>query len=200
MSTTQLTTCDVDEPQLNDRQRRFVAEYLVSLNGADAARRAGYAHAKVAAARLLKNPQVAAAIGNVRRNDLERLELTRERILQELACIALRDVADLCDEDGIIRINDLRQLPERVRRCVDSIKCKQHTDADGNISQSIELKLAPKNAAVELAMKHFGLLSDKQAANAVPIVRLSDLCPRPSKPNPVEQRILAVEQLATDQE
>lgn len=50
------------EAKLTERQQRFVEAYNVSGNGTDAARTAGYAHAEVAAVRLLRNVRVAAAL------------------------------------------------------------------------------------------------------------------------------------------
>src|SRR5262245_60004003 len=102
---------------LTDKQRRFVAEYLLTLNATDAARKAGYKQPNVTSARLMANPQIAMQIGDAQRQGLEKLELSREAMLRELACCALRDVADLCDERGVIITDDLRKIPERVRRC-----------------------------------------------------------------------------------
>ena len=71
---------------LSPRIARFVAEYLVDGNGAQAAVRAGYARsgAKVQAARLLKNEQVLAAVRSGQREISHRLALSRERALQGL--------------------------------------------------------------------------------------------------------------------
>ena len=168
MGTTALAVRGVNPKRLTDKQRMFIAEYLVDMNGKRAAIAAGYSarSAKVRAAKLLKHPLVSKAIGNCQRKDLESLGLDRERIVQELACVALRDPIDLCDENGLIRVDDLRQLPERIRRCIDSIKCRQRTDANGNVTQEIELRLSPKTPAIELALKHFGLLGpDKHDVN-----------------------------------
>lgn len=143
---------------LTDKQRRFVAEYLLTLNATDAARKAGYKQPNVTSAKLMANPLIAKQIGEAQRQGLEKLELSRDALLRELANCALRDVADLCDENGTIITDDLRKLPERVRRCIDGIKQRVTTDQSGNQTVTTELKLSPKIAAVELAMKHFGML------------------------------------------
>jgi len=69
---------------LPSKQARFVAEYLVDGNGAQAAVRAGYARsgAKVQAARLLKSETVLAAVRSGQREISDRLALSRERALQ----------------------------------------------------------------------------------------------------------------------
>ena len=53
---------------LTDRKKRFVEEYLVDMNGAEAARRAGYSEkgASQAAYRLLHEPAVQAALVEAR--------------------------------------------------------------------------------------------------------------------------------------
>lgn len=71
---------------LPSKQARFVAEYLVDGNGAQAAVRAGYARsgAKVQAARLLKNEHVLAAVRSGQREISDRLALSRERVVSEI--------------------------------------------------------------------------------------------------------------------
>lgn len=191
MSSTELSIRGASLDRLNDRQRRFVAEYLITLNGADAARRAGYKHPNVAAAKLLKNRSIAAVIGKTQREDLERLDLDRDALLRELAYLALRDPIDLCDADGMIRVDDLRRLPPRIRKCIDGIKVKQETDRDGNVTgQTIELKLAPKTPAVELAMKHFGMIGPDMNVEQKVMVNWDPLYHDHSNdPDPLEERI-----------
>ncbi len=69
---------------LNPRQQRFVAEFLVDLNATQAALRTGYRHSKQAGARLMATPHVIAAVikGMERRN--ERTGIDAEWVLREL--------------------------------------------------------------------------------------------------------------------
>ena len=78
---------------MNERQRRFVAEYLKDGNGTQAAIRAGFSEngAAVQATRLLKNAKVRSAIEAERAPVLERAKLTLEGHLGMLA--AIRDAA-----------------------------------------------------------------------------------------------------------
>lgn len=71
---------------LTDKQRAFVAEYLLDLNGAAAARRAGYS-AKTAseqAAQMLRMPKVLAAVQAGQQARAKRTELTADWVLAEL--------------------------------------------------------------------------------------------------------------------
>jgi phage terminase small subunit len=73
---------------LNERQYRFVHEYLKDLNAADAYRRAGYkAKGEVAranASRLLTNANVQAALVRVREEIAERTQVTKELVMAGL--------------------------------------------------------------------------------------------------------------------
>ena len=71
---------------LTPKQARFVEEYLLDGNGAQAALRAGYGPcgAKVAACRLLTRPNVKAAIDAGRHAYSEKLEITRADIVAKL--------------------------------------------------------------------------------------------------------------------
>jgi len=71
---------------LTSRQERFINEYLLSGNAADAARRAGYCEksAKVRACRLTKDNRIASAIAAKQAENAAKLELTREDVLSGL--------------------------------------------------------------------------------------------------------------------
>ena len=77
---------------LTPKQQLFVAEYLVDFNATAAYQRAGYkAHARSAAvnaARLLTNADIAAEIEQKQQKLLQKVELTAEKVLQEVARIA----------------------------------------------------------------------------------------------------------------
>ncbi len=71
---------------LTPRQARFVKEYLVDLNGTQAAIRAGYAvsGADVQAVRLLGNARVKAAVDAGAAKQHAQLDLTAQKVLTEL--------------------------------------------------------------------------------------------------------------------
>jgi phage terminase small subunit len=80
-----------------DRQRRFVEEYIVDLNGTQAAIRAGYSKrtAKNAAYELLQNPIVIAALKKVMDARSARTQITADDVLRELEAIARVDANEL---------------------------------------------------------------------------------------------------------
>jgi hypothetical protein len=72
------------------RQQRFVEEYLLDLNGSQAAIRAGYSEqtATMQASRMLTNANIARAIAAAQAKVAQRLDCDVERVMAELASIA----------------------------------------------------------------------------------------------------------------
>lgn len=154
-----LSKCTVSE-------QTFVAE-LVANNLFDptrAARKAGYKNPSQAANKLMKRRRVKAALGKALKERMDRCELTADRVLKEVEYCALRDPIGLCDKNGFIIIDKLSSIPEQLRRCIDGIECRQYTDENGRVTQVIKLKLVSKAVALELAMKHFGMLAPLKVA------------------------------------
>lgn len=84
---------------LEPRQQRFVQEYLVDLNGTQAAIRAGYS-ANTAAEQsydLLRKPQIQRAIKEGQEKLQAKLEVNAERVVQRLAEIATADPRELVE-------------------------------------------------------------------------------------------------------
>jgi phage terminase small subunit len=74
---------------LNEKQARFVAEYLKDLNATQAAMRAGYSKRTSYAqgCRLLKHVEVAKAVATGQAKVAEKLELSAEKVLADIARI-----------------------------------------------------------------------------------------------------------------
>lgn len=139
---------------LTPKVLRFIDEYLVDLNGAHAAERAGYSRktSKEIAYQLLGKPHVMEAIAAAKAARAERTEITTDRVLQELAAMAFFDPGEL----GTYEVQspaDIAALPEALRRSI----VGWSWDRVGNFT----LKLADKPAVVALTMRHLGMLQDK---------------------------------------
>lgn len=81
---------------LNEKQKRFVLEYLIDLNATQAAIRAGYSKktAYSIGQENLKKPEIQKAI-QAKQNKLQnKLEITQERVLEELAQVAFSKASD----------------------------------------------------------------------------------------------------------
>ena len=85
------------DQKLTPKQLRFVKEYMIDLNGTQAAIRAGYS-AKTAneqAAQLLAKLSIQAAISAEREKQQERTEITADRVLREAWSILTADAREL---------------------------------------------------------------------------------------------------------
>lgn len=90
-----------EAPQLGltEKQQRFVEEYLVDLNGTQAAIRAGYSAdtARQMASENLSKPYIQAAISEARKAQQERTGITADKVLKEIASIAMADARELVE-------------------------------------------------------------------------------------------------------
>ncbi|WP_262268627.1 terminase small subunit [Microvirga yunnanensis] len=119
---------------LNDKQTRFVEEYLVDLNAAGAARRAGYSARSAAPIghANLRKPDIAAAIAAAREARSARTGLTQDWVLDRL-----REMAERC----------MRQEPV--------------LDRQGQPAGAFTFNAAGATKALELIGKHLGMFKDR---------------------------------------
>lgn len=90
---------------LTPKQARFITEYMTDLNATQAAIRAGYSEkaAYVQCAKLLKNPEIAAAIDAAKVKRSEQAGIDAAWVLRRLVEEAEADLADLYDDKGDLR-------------------------------------------------------------------------------------------------
>lgn len=153
----------VDEYGLNEKQRRFCDEYLIDLNGKQAAIRAGYAprNAEVTASKLLTLSKVSAYIDRRMADHSKRTGVTVERIMRELARIAFIDPTELINMSEA-ELHDDTSADDRA--VIQSVKVKVIPTEDGNITER-EIRLADKVKALELLGKRFKMWTDRVEAD-----------------------------------
>lgn len=148
--------------KLTPKQERFVAEYLVDLNATQAAIRAGYSpkDADVQGPRLLGNVGIAAAVAKAKEKRNARVEITQDRVLEELAILAFSDVTHyVVDDAGYVKLAD--DAPPGANRAISSIKRHINMDDKGNTLVDAEIKLWDKPGPLKLAGRHVGLFPDR---------------------------------------
>ena len=154
--------------KLTEKQQRFVDEYLIDLNATQAAIRAGYSAktADVQCSRMLGNVKVQQAISEAMAERSKRTGINQDRVVLELAKIALVKITDVVDSKG--RIKDTATADDLA--CIESIKYKESESGTGS-SVEREVKIASKLKALELLGKHLGMWNDKLDVNITqPIV------------------------------
>lgn len=148
---------------LNDKQARFVAEYLVDLNATQAAIRAGYSRktASSQGERLLRNAEIAKAVAVSTSRQLARIELTADMVKERLRLIGFQDIRQLFDELGNLRpVHGLSDEAAVMVAGVEVIK-KNAAAGDGIIDTVHKVKVVDPVKALEMLAKHFGLLEEK---------------------------------------
>lgn len=146
---------------LPPRRAAFVREYLVDLNGTQAAIRAGYAPKSAAqtADDLLRIPQVAAEIANAMADRARRTEITQDRVIKEVARLAFLDIRKAFNEDGTFKpLHEMDDDTAAALAGLDAIELREDGAAIGTLKK---LKLSDKTAALTLLMRHMGMLNDK---------------------------------------
>lgn len=165
---------------LTPKQARFVEEYLVDLNATKAAERAGYSArtANEQGARLLAKASVAEAIQAAKLARSQRVEITQDRVLMELARIAFFDPRKLLNADGTPK--PLHELDDDTAAAIAGLDVLEEFEGSGQDRVQVgvvkKYKIADKNTALTNAMKHLGLLKDKvehTGANGGPIQQAS---------------------------
>jgi phage terminase small subunit len=140
---------------MRERYRKFVAAYLRGLNGTQAAIKAGYRvkSATCAGTRLLKIPEIAAAIAAGKKEIVAERCVTADRVLREYARIAFSDMRNYVDWDK----DGIKLMPQEA---IDDFKAGAIADID--ISQDgavAKVKLHDKKAALDMVARHVGLIA-----------------------------------------
>ena len=139
---------------MTPKQQRFIEEYLIDLNGAQAAIRAGYSKkgADVAAARLLGDVRIKAEIDRAIQARSKRTEIDQDRVLKELACIGFSKLTDMVTwGEGKASLKASEQLTEAQARSISEINCS---------GDQTRIKLYDKRAALVDLGKHLGMFKD----------------------------------------
>lgn len=156
----------VDTP-LTEMQRLFVEEYVLDPTSATAAAiRAGFAEGSAAtkASEMLAMPKIASAIARelVQRED--RTQVTKDRVLNEIAILAFSDITNFVyDEDGRVSVKE--GVPEFALRAIQSVKCKRRTiprkDDEPIYEVEVEIKLWSKTDSLRMAGQHLAMFVDR---------------------------------------
>ena len=143
---------------LSPKQKRFVEEYLIDLNGTQAALRAGYSlkTAPVIASENLRKPYIQEALRARQEQLRDANAVTPERVIQEYARLAFADMAAYVawGPEGI-RAVPSSELPEGATRAVAEV-----TETITDKGRTFRFKLHDKKGALDSLAKHLGMFVD----------------------------------------
>jgi phage terminase small subunit len=147
-----------DVARLTEKQKRFVAEYLVDLNATQAAIRAGYSEktAGQIGEQNLKKLEIREALQKAMAKRAERTEITQDMVIRELAAIGFAKATDYAqvDDRGLVRITPTEELSDVQRRALSGIKEGKY---------GVEVSSYDKVRALELLGKHLGMFDARMA-------------------------------------
>lgn len=131
------------EPKLRDKQKRFIAEYLVDLNATQAAIRAGYSKdtAKEIGYENLTKPHIQEAIAEAQNKRIARTQITQDEVIRRL--IENVDIS-MGKKATVITI------PSK----------SENGEVMGNDVAQFVYEPSAANKALELLGKHLGIFKD----------------------------------------
>jgi phage terminase small subunit len=148
---------------LTPKQQMFIKEYLVDLNATQAAIRAGYSAktAEVTGCRLLSYAKIKEELQLAMDKRSAKLEITAERVLQEIAKLAFCDPRKFFDDDG--RIKPMSEIDDDTAAALAGIETMHKVvgeESDGCIVLT-KIKMADKGQNLERLGRHLKLFTDK---------------------------------------
>jgi phage terminase small subunit len=152
------------QPKLTRKQQKFVEEYLVDLNGTQAAIRAGYSadSARNIAAENLAKPYIAAAIDAAM---AATPGITRSWVVNELAMIARANMLDYIatQSDGTAYV-DLSKLTREQAAAIGEIVTEEYVEGRGDDARPVKrvkFRLSDKQGALEKLGKVLGMFRER---------------------------------------
>jgi phage terminase small subunit len=149
---------------MTPKQTRFVAEYLANgLNATQAAISAGYSEktANEQGSRLLANVSVSAAIKVRTKEIMQRLEVTADLVVQEIAKMAFFDPRKLFNSDGSLKL--ISEIDDHSAASIAGLEVCELFDGTGDQKHAYGLlkkvKLADKSRNLEMLGRYFKLFT-----------------------------------------
>jgi phage terminase small subunit len=159
---------------MNANQRRFIDEYLIDLNGSQAAIRAGYSarSARKTAYDLLAKPEIAEAVQAAMNERAARTAITQDRVLKELAKIGFSDIRKAVQwqpnvigmaegEDGEERLVVTNQVQLVASSEIDDETAAAISSIGQDSRGGLKIQFHDKQAALVSMGRHLGMFKDK---------------------------------------
>jgi len=165
----------LDNQELTAKQELFCKEYIIDFNGTQAAIRAGYSEntANVIASENLSKPYIQAYLKKIMQDRADRLNITADNVVQELAKIGFMTIDELFDD--YVNVINPTMLSDKAKAAVSSVKVTKRTygkDANETEEETTELKLWDKGKALVELGRHLGIFSEDNRQKAVAEVKI----------------------------
>lgn len=158
------------------RAALFPKLFLVSLNATKAARECGFSakSARQAGARMLSNAAIKAEIMRLMEKRQEKLEITADQWLRELAIIGFSNMPDYLtiEEGGGVLFKTFEDMPKDASRAIEAVEeirtisekagDKKTPSTEHIINDRIKFKLHSKLDALKTIGEHLGFLKSNR--------------------------------------
>lgn len=168
-----------------DKEKLFVHEYRIDHCGKDAAARAGYS-AKTAvkiAAELLQKPHIRGWLDEHIVQKCEKLDVTVDRIIQELALVGFQNLAGAFNPDNSLK--SIVDMPEDIQRVISGIDIDELFEGRGedreHVGYTKKLRSFNKIDALKLLGQHLKMFTQKIEVHDRPMVHVKDMTGRRSQ-------------------
>jgi len=143
--------------KLTEKEEKFVREYLLHGNAAEAARQAGYKKepAEKAGYEVKNKPHVRYQIQKMKARTAELAGITRLGVAMELKKIGFSNLASF--KDGWLTEKDFSEIPFELKACLSEIQYVKSKDPESGYEKAVvKFKVHDKLKALEMINKMFG--------------------------------------------
>lgn len=172
----------------NKKHELFCNEYIIDLNGAQAAIRAGYSEktSRVTAAKLLTKANIQSRISELQAIRSKRTEITQDMVLKELAHIAFDDIKNYLS----FRTDKNSQIVLKIKDS-ETIDTRNISEISLGKDGQFKFKLYCKDNALVQLGKHLGMfkgdiISDGGEEINKNLVALAQILQKPQQPHVIE--------------
>jgi phage terminase small subunit len=168
-----------------DKERLFAHEYLIDKSKKEAAIRAGYSEktAVKIGSEVYNRPHVKAWINERLAEKCQELDVTAERIIQELALIGFANLKGAYNPDGSFK--HFPDMPEEVQRVISGMDVDELFEGHGEEREQVgftkKVRQWDKLKALELLGKNLKMWTDKVEVSERPMVHIKDMTGRKNK-------------------
>jgi phage terminase small subunit len=162
--------------RLSEKQEQFCQNYVIDFHGTNSAIRAGYParSASVTAAKLLVNGKIKARIAEIRANASAKTGVSLERTLDQLGAMAYADPAEMY-HPVTGDLLPVHEMPEHIRRAIVAIEVDEIEVGGIKMGVTKKIKLAPKDKASDMILKHLGEYKKDNAQKVQQTVIIVDI-------------------------
>lgn len=147
------------ENSLTEKQKTFAKTYVENgFHVGEAAKAAGY-EPKGGGFRLLKRSKILRYIDLLKMEQKVDANVTMDRVIREAMSIAFADITNVVKEleSGEIEIKEYSSIPSEVRVAIRALTANTTTYANGSKKTVLRIEMHPKQPALDLLGKWFGM-------------------------------------------